>query len=824
MRGVHTVFGRLALALVALSVSIPPLQGEGLGSRDSAQLTILHLADVYTASPVDAGKEGGLARVAALEKQLAAAGRNVLLTLGGDFLSPSVASSVFEGEQMIAAFGAIGLDLATLGNHEFDFGPEVLEVRMREAPWDWVVSNIVSEQTGEPVGGAAPFLVRQFGDLEVGFLGLCLIGEEISASRRQGYVFLDPFASAEEYIEVLEERGVDAIVALTHLDFADDARLARLFPQIDVILGGHEHFPIASHIERSLITKPGSDARRIARVDVSKPGPDAPVEKHFEMISIVEGMDEDADTLAVVAEWESQLDVALDQVVGSTTEPLNAVAEEIRSGESNLGNLMADAMRLETGADLAIVNSGSIRSNRIYPAGELTRRDLVAIHPFGGTVCEVEVTGREVLAALNNGFGRLGESVGRFPQLAGLQVMVDPSRPIGSRVVEASVGDQALDPAQRYRVAISDYMLEGGDGYSMFSDARVRVGPEEGELLVSTLEKAIRRTGRIAPVVEGRIRFQTDVDRAVGPRPIILDTDMGIDSVIGLLYLLGSSQVSVEAITLVHGVSDPRRGASNAVGILELTGNAGVPVAIGQRRPMEGARTFPRFWKSQANRLGGATLPAEHDRISRRGVELMLATLEGSAEKVTLVAMGPLTNIARALERKPEIVEKIEEIALMGGALDVSGNVGTPYIGVDNFEAEWNFYLDPHAAAQVLASGVKIRLMPLDATQTLPVTTQFVDRVKTRPRDQNLEFLLSILSGVRESIDRGYYYFWDVLAAVATARPEVLSCREERIRVVTEEGPELGRTVRDEEGTPVCVVEEIRREMFEDELLATLFD
>ena len=191
---------------------------------------------------------------------------------------------------------------------------------------------------------------------------------------------------------------------------------------------------------------------------------------------------------------------------------------------------------------------------------------------------------------------------------------------------------------------------------------------------------------------------------------------------------------------------------------------------------------------------------------------------------MTIIAMGPLTNIALALEKEPGIVDKIAEIAVMGGAVEVPGNVGNPYVGIDNTAAEWNFYLDPHAAEQVMASGVAIRLMPLDATGALPVTPEFVDRVRTRPRDQTSDLLLSLLEAVREGIDAGWYYFWDVLAAVATARPEVLACRDETIEVVTREGPTFGRTRVAAGGTPVCVVEEINRQVFEEDLLKAILD
>ena len=165
----------MALLLVAPAVRA---QQEPPGvPRRLAPLTILQMNDVYSTVPVDG--LGGLARVATLKKQLAAAGRTPLLMLGGDFLSSSVASNVFKGEQMIAALNATGLDVATLGNHEFDFGVDMLITRMRQAKWQWAIANVIDRRTNGIVGGAPPYVIRTAGPLKVGIIGLCLIEESM---------------------------------------------------------------------------------------------------------------------------------------------------------------------------------------------------------------------------------------------------------------------------------------------------------------------------------------------------------------------------------------------------------------------------------------------------------------------------------------------------------------------------------------------------------------------------------------------------------------------------------------------------------------------
>ncbi|HXU08909.1 MAG TPA: metallophosphoesterase, partial [Blastocatellia bacterium] len=137
-------------------------------------VTILQLNDVYQISPVDKGKRGGIARVGAMQKAIRAKSPNTLFLLSGDFISPSVASRLFKGKQMIAALNAAGLDIATLGNHEFDFGPDVLRERMKESRFAYTVANVIDKQTGQPFGGASRYIIKELGGVRIGIFGLLL--------------------------------------------------------------------------------------------------------------------------------------------------------------------------------------------------------------------------------------------------------------------------------------------------------------------------------------------------------------------------------------------------------------------------------------------------------------------------------------------------------------------------------------------------------------------------------------------------------------------------------------------------------------------------
>lgn len=491
----------LAASLVA-SWFVPATAQQEFAARAAAPLTLLQINDVYTTVPIDG--QGGLARVATLKQNLAKAGRTPFLVIAGDFLSPSVASSVFRGEHMVAALNAAGVDLATLGNHEFDFGDDVLIQRMHEATFQWVVSNVVDTVTGQPIGGAAPYIVKTFGALKVGFLGLCLNTQEITGDKLKHTRITDPLTAAGRYLPQLKQAGATVIVAVTHLAFADDRALVEQYPDIDLVIGGHEHYLITAAERRSFISKAGSDAKFVARIDLNQ-RLSGTIERFYELVPITSALADDPKTAAAIASFESRLSTALDTVAGTTSVPLDGLSLHLRSSETNLGNLVADAIRADAHADIAITNGGSIRGNRVFPAGPLTRRTLIEIHPFDNVICVLDLPGRVVLEALNHGVSSLPVQNGRFPQVSGLRMTVDQSAPPDRRVRDVTVNGQPLDPGKTYSVAIPDFIFRKGDDYNMFAGQPVRVAPEAGTMISDALARYVAAKREIAPAVEGRI-------------------------------------------------------------------------------------------------------------------------------------------------------------------------------------------------------------------------------------------------------------------------------------------------------------------------------
>ena len=489
----------LAACAVPLSPSVPPPAAE-------VRITLLQINDVYTLEPVDEGKRGGFARLATLVKRIRRDNPATVLALGGDTISPSVASTLLQGRHMIAGLNALGLDLATFGNHEFDFGPGVLAERMRESKFTWLSANVLERGSGRPFGGAQREVLLTLSGVRIGVFGLTTAEVVKSSSPGPGVEVREPIAAAREASQALRKRGAQIVVAVTHLDMREDRALAE-HADVDVILGGHEHEPLIAEEGKTLITKAGSDARYLVQVDLWI-GPDGRrTERSWTFHEIGPRLAPDPDVAAVVRTYDTQVSRELDVVVGRTTVALESRRGRLRTEETNLGNFITDAMRARMKADVAVMNGGGIRGDRLVPAGPLSRRDVVAMLPFANVVVSIEVSGQALRSALEQGVSRREREGGGFLQLSGVTVTLDPARPAGQRVVAVEVGGAPLDPERRYRVAVVDYVANGGDGITAFRDGRVVVDAESAPLAAEILLHAVAAAGTIAPAVDGRIRI-----------------------------------------------------------------------------------------------------------------------------------------------------------------------------------------------------------------------------------------------------------------------------------------------------------------------------
>jgi 5'-nucleotidase len=479
--------------------------------RAPAVLRLLHVNDVYEVAPNDEGL-GGLAELATMVAAAEAkpGADDTIVTFGGDLISPSLLSSIDQGKHMITAMGMVGVDMAVPGNHEFDFGGAVFAEHLKTSPFPWFAANVL-DANEQPYGGMVATAMRTVGAYKVGFLGVLTEDTTVLSSPGDDVLFLPALDKAREAAAALKSAGADVIVALTHLDFADDKALAEEVPDIDVILGGHDHDPITWLEAGTLILKAGTDAEYLAEIDLTIK--EVQGRKALQVNTIpswslipVTGVTPEPKIAAKVAEWQAILDKELGQPLATTETELDSQRSTVRSKESSMGNLITDAMRAFAKTDVALTNGGGIRGDKVYEAGTtLTRKDMVSEMPFGNVVVVLEVTGAQLKAALENGFSEIENGGGRFPQVSGLTVSYDPAKPAGGRVVAVTVGGAPLDPAKTYTLATNDYMAGGGDGYAALSEGKVVVDASAGRLMAAVVADYVGDQGKVAPKPEGRV-------------------------------------------------------------------------------------------------------------------------------------------------------------------------------------------------------------------------------------------------------------------------------------------------------------------------------
>jgi 5'-nucleotidase len=496
------------LVVVALLVSVfPTTTAAPQKTECNVRVTLLQVNDVYQFSP-DADGKGGLARVLTLTKSIKAENPNALFLLAGDTISPSVESITYKGAQMIEAWNAIGLDYATFGNHEFDFGPDVLRERMRESKFGWVAANVIDNKTGNAFGGAQPFVIREFGGVKIGIFGLVLPETKVTSRPGPDVEFNNPCDVAKKMVSEIHDHGAKVVVALTHLSMREDKEVARC-ADVDLIIGGHEHTLLESSAGGAPIFKMTADARELGRFDLNINKDTGKLDSiDWKVIPVTKDTQEAPEFTSVYKKYAPLL-TELAKPVGRTSVALEARSAANRTRETNIGNFVTDAFRKTAAADVALMNGGSVRADELIAPGQLTVRDVLSILPFKNKLVKIEITGATLRAALEHGVSRAAEDAqpGGFPQVSGIQFSFDASRKPGERIVDLRVNGQPLDPNRKYTLATTTFVgLDGGDGYSMFKGATVVTPPERLPLDSEALQRAISSVRSIAPKVEGRIK------------------------------------------------------------------------------------------------------------------------------------------------------------------------------------------------------------------------------------------------------------------------------------------------------------------------------
>jgi 5'-nucleotidase len=499
----RAAFAALLVVLAVVQVGCVS-RGAPAGDGDLVRLTFLQINDAYVLGPVDGGRRGGMARLATLVHEVKRENPNTIFAIGGDFLSPSVESTFLQGAQMVAALDAVGLDFATLGNHEFDFGPAVLAERMKESKFRWLSANVFDRSSGRPFGGASPDTVLTLGGVRVGVFGLTMADAARTSRPGPDIGFNPPLAAGKDAAARLRAQGAQVVVAVTHQEIAEDKALGGA-ADVDVILGGHEHDPMVAEEGKTLITKAGSDARYLVQVDLWLTREGKLVERSWRFREVSARIAADPGVEALVRSYAARLDRELDTVIGRTDVPLDARTSKLRTQETNVGDFVADRLRERLGTDVALINGGAIRTNRTMPAGLLTKRDVHSLLPFTDVVLKLELAGRDLRAALEHGLAQTDREGGGFLQVSGVRLVWDPRQAAGARIVSVTVGERPLGDGTVYTVAVPSYLVRGGDGFTAFARGKVVLDASSGPQVAQIVMDAIVARGVIAPATDGRI-------------------------------------------------------------------------------------------------------------------------------------------------------------------------------------------------------------------------------------------------------------------------------------------------------------------------------
>ncbi|WP_069299773.1 bifunctional metallophosphatase/5'-nucleotidase [Neptunicoccus sediminis] len=497
-------------------------------------LTILHTNDFHSRfEPIskydsgcstednDAGKcFGGSARLVTAIKEARARSNNAILVDGGDQFQGSLFYTYYKGKLAAEMMNKLGYDGMTVGNHEFDDGPEVLRGFMDAVNFPVLMSN--ADVSGEDLlkDKLAKSTVIERGGEKLGLIGLTPHDTHELASPGPNIIFTDPVDAVQGEVDRLTEMGVNKIIVLSHSGYMVDQKVAAETTGVDVIVGGHTNTLLSNTNERAqgpyptmvgntAIVQAYAYGKFLGELNVTFDDAGEIVLAKGEPVIVDGEIAEDADTKARIAEAAVPLDEIRNKVVAETAEPVEGNREVCRIEECAMGNLVADAMLdrvKDQGIDIAIANSGGLRAS--IDGGEVTMGEVLSVLPFQNTLSTFQVSGQTVIDALENGVSQVEEIKGRFPQVAGLKFTWDPSKPAGEgRIAEVMVakgdGFEPIDPAATYGVVSNNYVRGGGDGYKMFIDAQnaYDFGPDVADVLAEYLAA----NGPYKPYTDGRI-------------------------------------------------------------------------------------------------------------------------------------------------------------------------------------------------------------------------------------------------------------------------------------------------------------------------------
>jgi 2',3'-cyclic-nucleotide 2'-phosphodiesterase (5'-nucleotidase family) len=499
------------VALAAALLGLAGCMGRAKAPEPLNPVRFLLINDVYVADTMADGR-GGLARVATVRHRLADQGP-VLFVLAGDLLAPSLLSKFYNGRQMVEALNAAKLDYATFGNHEFELPVDTLETRIAASKFKWISSNC-TRADGTPFSHVLPWDTVRVSGHKVGLLGLTLQGPY----RRQVRCG-NPDSAAHETIERLSADSAELIVAITHQTIGADRDLLSREPRLDLILGGHEHEAHDSVVSGRHVLKADANSRTAQFVTLW--GGKDKWRQAVGLVPIDSRLPDDTAVAPVVEAWQDSLRARLgpERDLGHTAVAIDARDEVGRKQESVLGDLVTDAMRLGTGADVALLNAGTLRLDDVIRPGPITSYQFESIFLFADEtrVLGFPITGARLRTILEHGVSDSALGKGGFLQVSGISFTYDPAAPSGHRLTGEirRTGGGAIGGNDTVRLAFPVYpACEHGDGYDVpeaqSACATRQSAPRAADLLITYVTDSLK--GEVRAPGDGRIVRKTNTN------------------------------------------------------------------------------------------------------------------------------------------------------------------------------------------------------------------------------------------------------------------------------------------------------------------------
>lgn len=494
-------------------------------------LTILHTNDFHARfepiSKYDSGCSsedndegkcfGGSARLITAINEAKARTNNHILVDGGDQFQGTLFYTYYKGKLAAEMMNLMGYDAMTVGNHEFDDGPEVLRGFMDAVEFPVLMSN--ADVSGEPLLADALMksTVIERGGEKLGLIGLTPQDTDELASPGDNIIFTDPSDAVQGEVDKLTEMGVNKIIVLSHSGYGVDQTVAANTTGVDVIVGGHSNTLLGEMdgaagayptvVNGVQIVQAYAYGKYLGELNVTFNDAGEVISASGGPLLIDAAVAEDGDVKARIAEAAAPLDEIRNKVVAEAAEAIEGNRDVCRAMECSMGNLVADAMLdrvKDQGIDVAIANSGGLRAS--IDAGEVTMGEVLTVLPFQNTLSTFQITGATLVEALENGVSQIEEGAGRFPQVAGMTFTVDPSAEPGSRISDVMVGGAPVEMDKLYGAVSNNYVRNGGDGYAMFKDAQnaYDFGPDLADVTAEYLAKE----GPYQPYTDGRITMK----------------------------------------------------------------------------------------------------------------------------------------------------------------------------------------------------------------------------------------------------------------------------------------------------------------------------